>query len=165
MTPSVSTTNLNAISNSPANGNTATGSVSVVVTPTAISPNFVKIENEEPFKSQFVDKTRLNPNHFAAIRRSKFEPDVELGDGVENRGLITDMLGLPTMANKQTEQISTSNTMELTKITEKEKELETELLKSNMAKCILTQKINSGLEELNNLWYFFSSLNFYFSLD
>lgn len=92
--------------------------------------------------------------------RPKLKPvdsDLELGLNVineENRGLTTDMLGLPAVFNKTPTDIliSNLNTNEMSKIILKEELLEKRLLESRGSKVIDYKAVIDAIDDLLKIW-------------
>lgn len=106
---------------------------------------------------------RSKPSHQYGPERKAINNnsnDIELGlksvivnSDETNRGLITDMLGLPASLNKPKQQpeiiISSAYTMtELNKIAQREENLESELNKTRAAEACLNKSITDTLDEI-----------------
>lgn len=99
--------------------------------------------NEEKFETHDKETSQFCKKHV--------DSDVELG--LENRGLTTDMLGLPTITKTSPEiLISSLNTSEMSKISIKEELLEKHLMQSKNSNINPNQALLDALDEISKLW-------------
>lgn len=125
-------------------------------------PAIVDIEKQSKEKKMLAESSQLFQELNRKLRdRVQYEHDVELGINLiseENRGLTTDMLGLPASKTSEVLLGNLSNS-ELNKISQKEELLEAYL--NSKSKCFNNKIILETIDEILKKWLVKNKVTFF----
>lgn len=145
------------ISKSSTSANSSKINVKTNEVPSVSSPNEESVTNNNNTpcvkESKFTTESEIQDLNRKIKDLTQFDSDIELGLNLvndENRGLTTDMLGLPAIKTPEI-FISGINSVDLNKISQKEEILESYL--KSYKNIEIEKQLFETIDDILNLWY------------